>query len=259
MMINNKYNKVIKVLSLSLAIGAFSINAVASEKSHDVQWGYKGDTGPQNWSDLAEDFSVCNSGKNQSPINIENAVDGKLAAIAYNYSILIADKIKNNGHTVQVDIRSGGEIEIDEKKFQLKQFHFHSPSENTIKGKTFPLEVHFVHASEDGQLAVIAMMYAPGRPDQLLHTLLQKMPMKKGDSTALGSKDLSALETDKKLKNYIRFNGSLTTPPCSEGVIWIVKKSYLSVSMQQLSVFHKAFKAPNNRPVQATNARVIID
>jgi carbonic anhydrase len=261
MIFNKKCKPILKALTLGVAVSfsCFSLSAIASQDSHAPEWGYKGDTGPQNWGKLSKDFSACSNGKNQSPINIDNAIDGKLPAIEYNYNILIADKIKNNGHTVQVDVRSGGEIKVDGTEFKLKQFHFHTPSENTIEGKTFPLEVHFVHASDDGKLAVIAMMYGPGRPDALLNSLLKYMPLEKGQSKALGSKDLAVLETDKKLKNYIRFNGSLTTPPCTEGVIWLVKKNFLSVSMGQLDLFHKALKHPNNRPVQAINSRLIVD
>jgi len=257
--INKKYTRVVKSIALSLVVSFsfFSVNALAAESA--AKWTYQGESGPENWSKLSKDFHVCSSGKNQSPINIAKTVDGKLPGIPYNYNILVADKIKNNGHTIQVDIRSGGEIEVDGKQYKLKQFHFHTPSENTIKDKQFPLEVHFVHASEDGKLAVIAIMYTLGAPDPLLEALWRQMPVSVGQSKRLATKTLTVLETDQKLKKYIRFNGSLTTPPCTEGVIWLVKKPYLTVSKQQLEYLRTILKHPNNRPVQATNARVIVD
>ncbi|MFK5985318.1 MAG: carbonic anhydrase family protein [Pseudomonadota bacterium] len=246
------------IFGLVFSFAAFSSSVIATESTHE-KWGYQGEIGPANWSKLSKNYYACNNGKNQSPVNIDNTIDGKLPSIPYNYSILVGESIKNNGHTVQVNIRSGGEIEVDDKKFTLKQFHFHVPSENTINKRSFPAEVHFVHVSEEGQLAVIAMMYTLGAPDPLLWNLARKIPFEKDQSFALGSKDLSVLETDKALKAYIRFNGSLTTPPCSEGVIWLVKKPYLNISMQQLNLLQKALKQPNNRPVQAINSRIIID
>ena len=256
---NKKVSRAVKSITLSFVVlfSFFSITAIASEST--AEWSYQGDTGPEKWSHLSKDYELCNSGNNQSPVNIEKTIDGKLPAIAYNYNILVADKIKNNGHTIQVDIRSGGEIEVDGKQYTLKQFHFHTPSENTIKDKQFPLEVHFVHASEGGKLAVISIMYTLGAPDPLVEALWKQMPVSVGQSKRLAAKTLSVLETDKKLKQYIRFNGSLTTPPCTEGVIWLVKKPYLQVSMQQLEYLRTILKHPNNRPVLAINARVIVD
>jgi carbonic anhydrase len=259
--INNiKYSRAINSIALSLIVSlttTFSVNAADTQVAK--KWSYQGETGPENWSKLSKDYLACNNGKNQSPVNITKTVDGKLPGIPYNYNILVADKIINNGHTIQVDIRSGGEIKVDGKEYKLKQFHFHTPSENTIKGKAFPLEIHFVHASEEGKLTVIAIMYTLGSPDPLLETLWRQMPVKIGQSKRLAAKTLSVLETDTKLKQYIRFNGSLTTPPCTEGVIWLVKKPYLTVSRQQLEYLRTILKQPNNRPVQATNARIIVD
>ena len=260
-MINNKkYVRAVSAISLGLLLsfGYLSSSAIAAD-THEIKWTYQGESGPQNWSKLSKEYFSCNNGKNQSPVNIEKTIDGKLPAIPYDYNILVAEQIKNTGHSIQVDIRSGGTIEVDGKEFKLKQFHFHTPSENTIKDKSFPLEVHFVHASDDGKLAVIAMMYTLGASDPLLANLWRHMPFEKGQSKRLGTKDLSILETDKKLKQYLRFNGSLTTPPCSEGVIWLVKKPYLHISLFQLDMLRKAIKHPNNRPVQATNARMIVD
>ena len=230
-----------------------------NKQAHTTPWGYQGENGPAHWGELNPQYEFCSKGKNQSPINISRAVDGKLPAIEYDYNMLIADNMINNGHTIQVNILSGGEITIDKKVYQLKQFHFHAPAEHHLKGKKFPLEAHFVHQSKDGSIAVVALMYKLGRPDPLIYKLLYKMPYQPGQSSRLGSKDLGILETVNPLKHYIRYNGSLTTPPCSEGVTWIVKKNYLSVSPQQLDRLHKALKHPNNRPLQSRNARVIVD
>jgi len=257
---NKKYSHAVKSIAFSLVVSfaSFSVNAIASE-SKAQKWTYQGETGPANWSKLSKAYQACNNGKNQSPVNLKNTVDGKLPGIPYNYTILVAEQIKNTGHSIRVDIRSGGEIKVDGKEFTLTHFQFRTPSENKIKNKQFPLEVQFVHESEDGQTAIIAIMYKLGSPDQLLESLWTQMPVSKGQSKRLKTKSLSVLETDQELKRYVRYNGSLTTPPCTEGVIWLVKKPYLTVSQRQLEYLRTILNTPNNRPIQAINARVIVD
>jgi len=233
--------------------------AAAEDSSHkSVNWSYHGDTGPSHWGDLAPEFITCKQGKNQSPVDINLSTQAKLDGIKMDYSLLVAEDIINNGHTIQVNIRSGGTIEVDDKKFTLKQFHFHTPSENRVNGKSYPLEVHFVHVSEEDELAVVALMYQPGMANLALNPLLKKIPMDTGESKRLGAKDVELFERSKTIKNYARYNGSLTTPPCTEGVRWIVMRAMPSISRQQLDVFQRALKHPNSRPVQPLNARVII-
>jgi len=255
---NNKNSSLLsKILGITLAIGtmASSSTLFAASEGH---WGYSGENGPANWSKLSDEYSACNNGKNQSPILINNLLDADLPKIPFVYSTLIGDSIVNNGHTIKVNVRTGGEIVVDGKSFKLKQFHYHSSSEHMINGKFFPVEVHFVHQAEDGTLAVLAKMYSHGSPDPLLNILFSKMPMKKGQSARLNPKDLQMLEIDSNLKHYYRYNGSLTTPPCSEGVIWLIGKSNLQISNRQLKRLHDALKKPNNRPIQPTNARLIV-
>lgn len=224
----------------------------------EPQWSYQGATGPTHWGDLSPEFGTCKQGKNQSPVDINRSFDAKLPSIKFDYSMLIPENIVNNGHSIQVNVRKGGLIKLDGKDFFLKQFHFHSPSENMIDSRTFPLESHFVHVSEDNELAVVALLYQPGPPNPALNVLLKNMPMNAGDSNRLGSKDIELFERNKKIKDYFRYNGSLTTPPCTEGVRWIVVKSSPTLSYPQLQQFHKALKSPNNRPIQPRNARVIL-
>ena len=237
------------------------ITATASEEAahpEKAKWSYTGDTGPAHWGDLAPEFISCKSGKNQSPINIDTYIDSKLPGIKMDYSLLVAEDIVNNGHSIQVNIRSGGTVKIDDKKFELKQFHFHTPSENMVNGKSYPLEVHFVHVNDANELAVVALLYQPGQDNLALNPLLKNIPMNAGDSKRLGAKDVELFERSKTLKNYVRFNGSLTTPPCTEGVRWIVMRAMPSISRKQLNVFQQALKHPNNRPIQPLNARMII-
>jgi len=229
----------------------------------ETHWGYSNAEGPEFWGDLSPKFVTCKSGGNQSPIDIpaegnSALVDAKLDPIQFKYTMLTPSTIINNGHTVQVNMWSGGEITLDNIKFKLKQFHFHTPSENKIAGQSFPLEAHFVHQSEEGKLAVVAILFVPGNDDPTLANLLKKLPMNAGDEIKLDSDALKPLEFDDKLLNYYRYNGSLTTPPCTEGVRWIVMKQPYQVSKSQVEMLQKALKQANNRPIQPLNARIIV-
>ena len=258
----------------SLTIFAFlGLNPVFAEtaKSNDtdkahakksVHWGYSGKQGPEFWGDLSASYSSCKTGNNQSPVDIDmknSVLDANLPAIPFDYNIITPSTIVNNGHTVQVNMWSGGEIIVDNIKFTLKQFHFHTPSENTVNGQHFPLEAHFVHLSDKNEIAVVAVFFSPGPDDPTLASLWKKLPMNKGDKEKLASNALKTLQMEKKISSYYRFNGSLTTPPCTEGVRWIVMKRPFHVSRAQVEKLQKALKHPNNRPTQPLNARVIVE
>jgi carbonic anhydrase len=229
----------------------------AGGKTH---WGYTGHEGPANWGDLSADYSLCKSGKSQSPININSEVTVEsegLEKIGFDYSTGISSVI-NNGHTIQVNFDEGSSITIDGIKFPLVQLHFHTPSENQINGKEFPLEGHFVHATKDGSLAVIGLMFEDGVENPFIKKVWAKMPRQAGGKEALS---ISANEVNALLpkdKEYYRFNGSLTTPPCSEGVRWLVLKNYSTISKAQTKEFLDVFNHANNRPVQPINARKVI-
>jgi len=167
---NMKKKSILPLLSLGLLSISFLLPASAETKAgpdaknETPHWGYHGDSGPEHWGDLSPQFTACKTGKNQSPIDINaSLLDANLPAIPFKYNMLTPSTIENNGHTVQVNMWSGGEITLDGIVFKLKQFHFHTPSENTMNGKNFPLEAHFVHQSKDGELAVVAVMYKTGK------------------------------------------------------------------------------------------------
>lgn len=219
-------------------------------------WGYEGEAGPQNWSKLDPNFGVCASGKNQSPIDLKGFIEADLKALKLDYNASMVD-ILNNGHTVQVNYAPGSSLAVDGLRFELKQFHFHAPSENKINGKHLPLEGHLVHADNDGNLAVLAVMFQEGAANTLLAKLWEKMPNKAGEKSALPT-GLSVSQLLPKERDYYRFNGSLTTPQCSEGVRWFVIKKPLTASRAQIQQFSKAVGFANNRPIQATNARSVL-
>lgn len=241
-----------KLLSFSAALLASSL-ALAGDKPH---WTYSGEEGPEHWGNLSAEYSLCGSGKNQSPINLSGMIDAKLPALKFAYTTA-ATEILNNGHTVQANFAPGSTLTVAGHEFELKQVHFHAPSENRIDGKSFPMEGHLVHADKDGNLAVVAVMYAEGKDSPAIAKLWGQMPAKAGDKMAL-SAQLKAGELLPKNRAYYRFNGSLTTPPCSEGVMWLVMKTPVNAGTEQVEAFAHTMHHPNNRPVQAVNARPVL-
>lgn len=242
-----------KLFIIVLVVASFSVTTHADDKTH---WGYTGHEGPEHWGELDPDFSACSSGKNQSPINMTAFIEADLKPISINL-IKGGNEILNNGHTIQVNYKPGSSIIVDGSSFELKQFHFHSPSENTIEGHSYPMEAHFVHADKDGILAVIAVMFKEGKEHKELKKAWDHMPMQAGEKHALPA-SLDALAMLPHSHDYYRFNGSLTTPPCTEGVRWLVMKHFDTVSKEQIEKFFDAIHHPNNRPVQPVNARMIL-
>jgi len=242
-----------KLLTLLALSASLSLSASANGATH---WSYDdAHSSPAHWGELDEKFTACSNGLNQSPINLTAFTQAELPALTFNYH-LKSTEILNNGHTVQVNMEAGSTVKVDGIAFELKQFHFHTPSENNINSKSFPLEAHFVHASAKGELAVLAVMLSEGEANEALKGLWKNMPMKAGDKHAQVQDNISTLLP--KNKDYYRFNGSLTTPPCTEGVRWLVMKEAVSMSKAQIEAFQKVMKHPNNRPIQATNARAVL-
>jgi carbonic anhydrase len=217
----------------------------------DSDWGYEK---AADWGTLNQNYAACN-GASQSPINIENTVKAELQPLKFSYNTTI-QSIENKGHTIQVDFAEGGILTLDGEHFALKQFHIHSPSENQIKGKTYPLEIHFVHSNGKGQLAVVGMMYNQGIESPMLKRMWQRLPKRQGDKVTLLTPEPVVNMLPRNLE-YYRFSGSLTTPPCSEGVRWLIMKEIQYASAQQIAAFTELMGHPNNRPIQPLNGRVI--
>ena len=255
-----------KIISLSLAAIAAMILATGctshsenSEhgKSHEAHWGYEGKYSPSHWGEMKEEFAMCSQGKVQSPINIIPTEDIDLKALDFKYNTNSMDVV-NNGHTVQVNILAGSTVNIAGTDYELKQFHFHTPSENNINGKAYPLEAHFVHAAKDGSLAVVAVMYEEGKENPIIEKIWSKFPLKANEkvSISLSANDIQAMLPSNK--DYYKFMGSLTTPPCSENVKWNVFKTSMPISKEQVKQFFDTFEHANNRPIQNINGRSIL-
>jgi len=239
------------ILASAAALAILPISALAQH-----HWGYSGEGGPENWSKIDAKNVMCALGRNQSPIDLADFVEADLKPLKLDYKAG-ATEVVNNGHTIQVNYAPGSSLTVDGRAFELKQFHFHAPSENRVGGKQFPLEAHLVHADKDGNLAVVAVMFEAGAANPGLEKAWAAMPAKAGDKSPLaaGTSVSAMLPAD---KDYYRFNGSLTTPPCSEGVRWLVVKKPATVSKAQVDKFSKTLGFANNRPIQNVNARPVL-
>ena len=242
-----------RILGLLLVTGGMAFAADHSG-GHAPHWTYAGKQGPAHWSTLDPSFKAC-SGKSQSPIDLVRFSDVALPPIDFDYRPGGRDFI-NNGHTVQVDYDPGSRITIDGDVFTLKQFHFHAPSENHVNGQSFPIEAHFVHADANGKLAVVAVMFEQGASNPALDALWSRLPAKAEERHDL-SPEFAAAALLPAQRDYYRYDGSLTTPPCSEGVRWLVLKHAVTASAAQIGRLTKVLGHPNNRPVQPLGARVV--
>jgi len=223
----------------------------------NIHWSYEGKASPEHWGELNERWQTCNKGMYQSPINISHPVKGHLPPLSFNFHTH-AKSIVNNGHTVQINVDDKDDFMLDDQNWTLKQFHFHAPSENHIDGKSFPMEIHFVHTNSAGELAVVAVMLTPGKANSALEEILNVLPQQQLQENPLKlGLDFEKLFPEDK--HYYRFSGSLTTPPCTEGVTWLVMKQPVEASEAQLAGFAKALPKTNNRPLQPLHGRQITE
>lgn len=235
----------------------FILIASISFAGTGAPWGYEGANGPKYWAGLDPDFSAC-SGVNQSPINISGATQALLPEIEFNYNDAPFSML-NNGHTILLNYGPGSSITVGDKTFELVQFHFHSPSENHINGVSYPMEVHLVHKDVDGNVAVVGVMFKEGAENPMVRGLWSHLDdAKVGHAIEDSYVTINAyglLPTNNQ--EYYRFNGSLTTPPCTEGVTWFVMKEPLQISAAQIKRFVRLI-GHNNRPIQPINARPVL-
>lgn len=232
-------------------------NKSFSKKRRIARWTYSGRKGPEFWGDLSPDYASCKAGMNQSPINIDKTIISTPKPFKA-FQRFPAVDIVNNGLMIQADFKPGNILVIDGLMYQMKQVSFHAPSENQIMGKTFPLEAQFLHSDTNGHLAMLAVMFEEGHENKAMAKLWTQMPKRKGKPVKLNSKVLAG-ELIPRQKEYYRFSGSLTTPPCSEGVVWVVMKTPMTASKRQIDAIKEVLREDNNRPVQPLNGRVVIE
>ncbi|MEW9670072.1 carbonic anhydrase family protein [Ammoniphilus sp. 3BR4] len=239
---------------------AVIVTSKTSETHTKPHWSYEGETGPNKWAGLDPSFSTCADGREQSPIDIELSnvkLDKSLEDIEINYSPTTFT-VMNNGHTIQANDKSGSNsIVVEGEEYKLVQMHFHKPSENTINGQTFDMEGHLVHKNSEGNLAVLGFLIKVGDGNKELAEIWSKLPKQqtKEDVELENPVDLVNL-LPKEMKTF-RYSGSLTTPPCSEGVKWILFEKPIEMSKEQVEAFGAIFP-DNHRPVQPLNNREVL-
>jgi len=227
---------------------------IAAHKA--VHWSYSGAGAPQFWGDLKPEFGTCGSGKHQSPIDISTATITALPKIQFDYHATPL-RVVNNGHSIQVNYQRGSSVVVDGKRYDLMQIHFHTPSEHTMGGKAYPMVAHLVHKAADGELLVIAVLMQAGAGNPLIERIWQQLPSEAGQMKIADEQSINVAGLLPKDATYFTYTGSLTTPPCTEGVKWIVLSAPVTVSEAQVDRFAALF--PHNaRPVEPLNGRTVL-
>jgi carbonic anhydrase len=228
--------------------------AAAPEAAAPAPWSYGGMTGPQAWGRLKPEYSACAAGKRQSPIDIRDGIALDLDPVQFDYKPG-AFAIIDTGRTIQVKVASGNAIEVGGRRYALQQFHFHRPSEARVNGRQFEMDVQLVHKDAEGRLAVVALLLERGAAQPLLQTLWNHLPLEQQEEVAVPT----AIDLNQLLpadRRYYTYMGSMTTPPCSEGVLWLVMQQPLTLSARQIDIFSRLYPM-NARPMQRAAGRLI--
>lgn len=219
-------------------------------------WSYEGEAGPAHWGELDPSFAACATGSSQSPIDLTEAAAQDLANVVFNYQTSNIN-ILNNGHTIQVNYDPGSYLELDGVRYDLAQFHFHAPSEHTFQGQYLPMELHLVHKNAEGNLAVVGVMLAEGADNPAFQPVWNNLPDHESPVQTVAGLQVQAINLLPVEQTTYHYSGSLTTPPCSEGVSWLVMTTPVELSAEQLVTF-TAIYAHNNRPIQSLNERTVV-
>jgi carbonic anhydrase len=240
----------VAVLSTVVPVGAQSPSAPPPEPA---SYSYEGDTGPEHWAELDPAYAACADGSEQSPIDVIDPAPADLADPVIAYATGDA-QVVNNGHTIQANAAQGSTVALDEIEFSLVQMHFHAPSEHRIYGLSAPVEAHFVNATPEGVLAVLGVMVVEGVvPNASWEPYLATLGLAEGEEQ-LATLDWNAMLPSSR--QTFRYRGSLTTPPCTEGVEWLVLSEPVALGAGQIASFTAAYSG-NNRPVQPLNDRSV--
>jgi carbonic anhydrase len=249
-----------KLNAVALVLASLSLQACTPSlpgfTGNPDPWNYQGSSGPERWGDLQPAFAKCKLGQQQSPIDVRYPELAALRPIDFNYGPGTAD-VMNNGHTIQVSLNGSGSIRLGATDYKLVQFHFHTPGETRINGNSFPMSAQLVHKSNDGKVAVVEILYMVGNENLALKAIFDSLPTKEGEKKSL-ERGLNANHLLPASRSYYGFRGSLTTPPCTEDVLWLVIKQPLEISAAQLAAFQKLYPM-NARPVQPLNGRKVFE
>lgn len=236
-------------------LAGLALCPACAPKGFAADWGYEGAHSPEHWGDIDAASKVCTIGSQQSPIDIGVSVRANLPPLSVAWRKQ-ADTIINNGHAIQVNMAEGSTLTVGQGTYKLLQFHFHRPSEHLIEGKSFPMEVHFVHQAPSGAIGVVGVMMKTGRANKVFNKIVTTMPGAAGPAVkADAAIDPNALLPARHA--YYAYEGSLTTPPCSEVVNWMVLSDSIDVAEADVAAFAKLYPM-NARPVQKVNRRFVL-
>lgn len=230
---------------------------LAAQDHKSGHWGYSGAEGPSHWADLNPDFALCSSGHQQSPIDIRNTRKADLPPLQPDYKPSPLHII-DNGHTIMINYATGSVLRVGDKQYALKQFHFHRPSEEHIDGKAYDMSLHLVHADEQGNLAVLAILLQRGPENALVEELWSDLPKEKDHEEQLDNVQINVKALLPSDLRYYTFPGSLTTPPCTENVTWFVLEQPVTVSAEEVQRFEKLYRH-NARPTEPLFGRVVLE
>lgn len=230
------------------------VASVVEPAAKDVHWAYEGPGGPENWARLNAENRLCASGQRQSPIDIIDGIRVDLPPIEFRYKPSLFS-IVDNGHTIEVGVSENG-ISLLGKDYRLVNLHFHRPAEERIAGKAFDMVAHLVHRADDGRLAVVALLLEPGPEHPVIQTLWNHLPLEPNEPVRSPTTAIDLGQLLPGERGYYTYMGSLTTPPCTEGVQWLVMKQPVAMSAAQIEIFTRFYRH-NARPVQPTNGRLI--
>ena len=218
-------------------------------------WSYSGEVGPQAWGGIRPEFSACGNGQRQSPIDIREGLAVDLEPVKFRYQASNFGVI-DNGHTVQVNMAPGNSMEVGGRRYELQQFHFHRPSEERIDGRQFEMSVHLVHKDTEGRLAVVAVLLGKGAVQPVVQAVWNNLPLEKHQEQR-ARMQIDPTDLLPQDRRYYTYMGSLTTPPCSEGVQWVVMRQPVAAAPEQIDLFSRLYPM-NARPVQSAEGRRIL-
>ena len=221
------------------------------------QWAYAGDAAPQHWAELAPENRICGTGTRQSPIDIRETIKVDLEKIQFDYR-LGSFAVLDNGHTVQVTPAQGNSLTVMGRRFELTEFHFHRPSEERVNGRSYDMVMHLVHKDADGNQAIVAMLIERGpdnKPQPAVQLVWNNLPLERSQAVT-ASVPLDPIQLLPADRAYFTFMGSMTTPPCSENVLWMVMRNPVQLTASQIAIFTRLYPM-NARPLQSNSGRLI--
>ncbi|MBV9302692.1 MAG: carbonic anhydrase family protein [Acidobacteriaceae bacterium] len=249
-----------KWITFVLLAGTAGLTPQSLRAQWKTPWDYEGPRGAEHWSELDRGYAVCNTGKEQSPIDIRNAEKSALPAVRFEYKSEPLKYLINNGHTIRVNYHdspgTGNFLVVGGERYQLMQFHFHHPSEEYVNGKSYAMVVHLMHQSADGKIAGVAVFLQAGSANRTIEQIWSHMPTTESKEEEVAGIEINPAALLPGNRSYYMYMGSQTAPPCTEGVTWFVLKTPVDISPEQIDTFAKLYPR-DVRPLQPLDGRVV--